>query len=184
MRRINELTPNLNFKKYNFSKFRKISNPLQETKDIYKQKNKFKEEELKEFSILFLVMNNLDIFRKKIELISEIDLSNDFMMEFKQKLVKYLMSEKFFDRKKIKLEDFDAKYRKIINLINMNASVKIISKNRNEGEIISIFNEIIDEIKKVDLRKKIESLEDKVSLNLDEKLYSELLSLRNQLKGG
>tara|TARA_B100000315_G_C14559083_1_gene579646 strand:- start:51 stop:1838 length:1788 start_codon:yes stop_codon:yes gene_type:complete len=184
MRRINELTPNLNFKKYNFSKFKKISNPLQETKDIYKQKNKFKEEELKEFSILFLVMNNLDIFRKKIELISEIDLSNDLMMEFKQKLVKYLMSEKFFDRKKIKLEDFDEKYRKIINLINMNASVKIISKNRNEGEIISIFNEIIDEIKKVDLRKKIESLEDKVSLNLDEKLYSELLSLRNQLKGG
>ena len=94
------------------------------------------------------------------------------------------MSEKFFDRKKIKLEDFDEKYRKIINLINMNASVKIISKNRNEGEIISIFNEIIDEIKKIDLRKKIESLEDKVSLNLDEKLYTELLSLRNQLKGG
>ena len=184
MRRINELTPNLNFKKYNFSKFKKISNPLQETKDIYKQKNKFKEEELKEFSILFLVMNNLDIFRKKIELISEIDLSNDLMMEFKQELVKYLISEKFFDRKKIKLEDFDAKYRKIINLINMNASVKIISKNKNEGEIISIFYEIIGEIKKVDLRKKIESLEDKVSLNLDEKLYSELLSLRNQLKGG
>ena len=106
------------------------------------------------------------------------------MMEFKQKLVKYLMSEKFFDRKKIKLEDFDEKYRKIINLINMNASVKIISKNKNEGEIISIFNEIIGEIKKVDLQKKIESLEDKVSLNLDEKLYTELLSLRNQLKGG
>ena len=66
----------------------------------------------------------------------------------------------------------------------MNASVKIISKNKNEGEIISIFNEIIDELKKVDLQKKIESLEDKVSLNLDEKLYTELLSLRNQLKGG
>ena len=47
-----------------------------------------------------------------------------------------------------------------------------------------MFNEISEEIKKIDLRKKIESLEDKVSLNLDEKLYSELLSLRNQLKGG
>ena len=42
----------------------------------------------------------------------------------------------------------------------------------------------IDEIKKIDLRTKIDSLEGKVSLNLDEKLYSELLSLRNQLKGG
>ena len=49
---------------------------------------------------------------------------------------------------------------------------------------MSIFNEILKEIKKIDLQKKIESLEAKVSLNLDENLYSELLSLRNQLKGG
>jgi len=41
-----------------------------------------------------------------------------------------------------------------------------------------------NKIKKIELKKKIESLEDKVSLNLDEKLYSELLSLRNQLKSG
>jgi len=47
-----------------------------------------------------------------------------------------------------------------------------------------MFTEIISEIKKIDLQKKIESLENKVSLNLDEKLYSELLSLRSQLKGG
>ena len=57
-------------------------------------------------------------------------------------------------------------------------------KNKNEPEIISMFNEIISEIKKIALKKKIEFLEDKVSLNLDENLYSELLSLRNQLKGG
>jgi len=37
---------------------------------------------------------------------------------------------------------------------------------------------------KIKLTKKIESLEDKVSLNLDENLYTELLSLRNQLKRG
>ena len=47
-----------------------------------------------------------------------------------------------------------------------------------------MFNEIVSEIKKIELRNKIETLEDKVSLNLDENLYTELLSLRNQLKGG
>ena len=47
-----------------------------------------------------------------------------------------------------------------------------------------MFNEIFEEIKKIDLKKRIDTLEDKVSLNLDEKLYSELLTLRNQLKGG
>ena len=53
-----------------------------------------------------------------------------------------------------------------------------------ESEIISIFDEVKNEIEQIELRKKIESLEDKVSMNLDEKLYSELVSLRNQLKSG
>ena len=47
-----------------------------------------------------------------------------------------------------------------------------------------IFNEIIKEIKKIDLRSKIDILEERVASNLDENLYSELLSLRNQLKSG
>ena len=159
-------------------------NPLQKTKDVYKQRSKFEEKMLKEFSILFLVINYLDIFRKKIELISEITFSNNIMNEFKKKLINYLLSEKFFDRKKLNLEDFDIKFKETINLIINNAPVKIIHKNKSESEIVLMFNEIIDEIKKIELRKKIQFLEDKVSLNLDETLYSELLSLRNQLKGG
>ena len=74
------------------------------------------------------------------------------------------------------------RFTNIVNLINMNAPVKIISINKSEEEIITMFNEITNEIEEIDLRKKIEFLEHKVSLNLDEKLYSELLSLRNQLK--
>ena len=184
MSRINELTPIINFRKNNISKFKKMINPLQKTKEVYKQRNKFEEKELKEFSILFLVINNLDIFRKKIELISEITFSSNIMNEFKKKLIDYLLSEKFFNRKKINLEDFEQKFRDMINLIIMNAPIKIIYKNKNEAEIVLMFNEIINEIKKIELRKKIEFLEDKVSINLDETLYSELLLLRNQLKRG
>ena len=184
IRRINELTPNLNFKQRYFPKFKKVFNPLQQTKDVYKHRNKFEAIELKEFSILFLVINSLDIFRKNIELISATTFSKNILNEFKQKLIDYLLSEKFFNNKAIKPDDFDKKFQDIINLININAPVKIIYKNKNEEEIILVFNEIINEIKKINLSKKIESLEDKISLNLDEKLYSELLSLRNQLKGG
>ena len=184
IRKINELTPHTNFKKGNFIKFKKTLNPLQQTKDIYKQRDQFKEEELKELSILFLVINNLDIYRKNIELVSEINFSNNLLNEFKQKLIDYLLSEKFSSRKKLAINDFEKKFSNIINLINNNAPVKIICKNKNDNEIISIFNEIVVEIQKIDLKKKIESLENKVSSNLDESLYSELLSLRNQLKGG
>ena len=118
------------------------------------------------------------------KVISEITFSNNIMNEFKKKLIDYLLSEKFFDKKKLNVEDFEQKFEDTINLIITNAPVKIIYKNKSEKEIILMYSEIIDEIKKIDLGEKIESLEDKVSLNLDENLYSELLSLRNQLKGG
>ena len=183
-KKINDLTPHINFKKRNYGKFIKRSNPLEKTKEVYKNRNQFQEIELKEFSVLFLAINNLDVFRKNIELISEVTFSNDLINEFKQKLVNYLLSEDFFKRKKAEPEDFDEKFKNTINIINVNAPVKTIYRNKNEAEILSMFNEILEEIKKIKLRKKIDTLEDKVSLNLDENLYSELLSLRNQLKRG
>jgi len=131
-----------------------------------------------------LVINHLDIFRKNIELISEITFSNNIMDDLKQKLIDYLLSERFFEKKKINIDDLDEKFKDMINLINNIAPVKIIYKNKNESEIIIMFNEIKNEIEKIKLQEKIEFLEGKVSLNLDENLYSELLSLRNQLKSG
>ena len=184
LNKINELTPNINSKNNYFYKFKKKFTPLQQTKDSYNQSNKFNELDLKEFSILFLVINNLDIFRKNIELISEVNFSANQMNEFKKELISYLMSEKFFHRKKINDDDFDLKFKETIHLVIDNAPVKIICKNKNDSEIVLIFNEIISEIKKIELQSKIQFLEDKVSLNLDEDQYSELLSLRNQLKGG
>jgi DNA primase len=184
MQKINELTPNVNFKKNNLFKFKKKLNPLQQTKDSYIQSNKFEEIELKEFSILLLVINNLDIFRKNIELISEINFKSTIMNEFKQKILEILLSEEFFDKKKLTQKDFDDKFIEIINLVLNNAPIKSICHNKNESEIIEMFNEVMSEIRKIELRNKIQFLEDKVSLNLDETLYSELLSLRNQLKGG
>ena len=81
-----------------------------------------------------MIINNLDVFRKNIELISEVDFTTNILIEFKQKLNEYLMSEKFFGRKEIQLEDFDIKYKETINLIQMNAAVKIIKTfNRSKN---------------------------------------------------
>ena len=184
IRKLNELTPNVNFKKRIFSEVKRNINPLQKTKEVYKIRSKFGEKELKEFSVLFLVMNNLDVFRKNIELFSELNFSKDLMSELKQKLIDYLLDKKFFDKKSINIDDFDGKFKNILIQINENAPVKIIYKNKKDSEILTMFSEIIKEIDKIDLRKKIEFLEDKVSSNLDENLYSELLTLRNQLKRG
>ena len=136
------------------------------------------------FSYIVLANVLIVVFRKKIELITEVDFANTSLNEFKQELINYLLSENFFDKKTIEIDDLDVRFHNIIKIINHNAPVKIISKNKNQAEIILIFDEIMKEVKNIKLKKKIESLENKVSLNLDENLYSELLSLRNQLKGG
>ena len=42
----------------------------------------------------------------------------------------------------------------------------------------------MNEIKKIDLNSKIRVLENKVAKDMDENLYNELISLKNQLKRG
>jgi len=182
-RKINELTPNVN-NRNNYFKFKRKFNPLKETKELYKKRDKFGEKELKELSILFLIINNLDVFRKNIELISEVDFAEQSLIDFKESILKFLLNEKFFEKNKIDVQDFNQKFENIIKNINTNAPVKIISSNKSEDEIITMFKEIIAEVKKIDLKQKIENLENKVSISLDESSYSELLSLRNQLKEG
>ena len=183
-KKISDLTPSLNKRINKFFNFRKAINPLQKTKELYEQKIKFSEKELKEFSILFLIINNLDLFMKDIEAISEITFSSSIMLKLKQKLVEDMLSDSFQEDKKIILDESYNQFKDIINEINLNAPVKMIAKNKKKDEILIMFNEIMSEIKKINLKEKIDSLESKVSANLDEKLYSELLSLRNQLKGG
>ena len=148
---MNELTPNLNFRKNSFFKYKKAENPLQQTKESYLQRNKYTEIELKEFSILFLVINKLDIFRKNIELISEITFSSNVMNELKKKIIEYLLSGEFFDKKVMDIEDLDKKFVNVIKDINSNAPVKIIYKRKNDEEITLIFNEIASEMKKIQL---------------------------------
>ena len=126
----------------------------------------------------------MGIFRKNIELISEVNFHNSNFNELKKKIINNLLSEKFFDKSKLNIEDFEKEYQNIISIINLNAPVKDIVSKKGEEEIMLIFNEIIKEIKKIDLRSKIDILEERVASNLDENLYSELLSLRNQLKSG
>ena len=44
--------------------------------------------------------------------------------------------------KKLNSKDFEEKFQSIIDQINNNAPIKIIYKNKDENEIIVMFNEI------------------------------------------
>ena len=131
-----------------------------------------------EFSILFIILNYLEIAKKKIEDLSELK----FLAEKNESLKNLVLNSLFegSDKDHIKSK-IEIEYDKIINEINANSNIQIITKNKTDQDIIELLDElIIDHTEQSNLRK-IESLEQKLINNLDENSYSELIKLKNQL---
>ena len=57
----------------------------------------------------------------------------------------------------------------------------MITKDKNEEDVLELLNELILDFKEQNNLKKIESLEKKLINNLDENSYSELIKLKSQL---
>ena len=131
-----------------------------------------------EFSILFIILNYLEIAAKKLEDLSEIDFLAEKNESLKKEITTYLVegNDKEAINKKINLT-----YEKIIREINENSNIQIIIKNKNEEEIANLLDELIKDHKDQCNLRKIESLEQKLINNLDENSYSELIKLKSQL---
>ena len=64
------------------------------------------------------------------------------------------------------------KYSKFINKINeLTPNKFIIDTKKNEEDVLTIFEELLDEINKYDIDKKIDHLEKKLINNMNEKTY-------------
>ena len=72
-------------------------------------------------------------------------------------------------------------YIKIIEEVNENSNIQIISKDKTNKEIEDLLIDLIIDHKEQSNLKKIESLEKKLINNLDENSYSELIKLKSQL---
>ena len=63
--------------------------------------------------------------------------------------------------------------------------VKFITKiKKNDEEMLLIFEEINNDLKKFELNHKIESLEKKMIRDMNEETYKELLDLKRQANNG
>ena len=72
-------------------------------------------------------------------------------------------------------------YDKIIDEINENSNIQIITKNKTDQDILELLDELILDHREQSNLRKIESLEQKLINNLDENSYSELIKLKSQL---
>ena len=182
LEKIKKLTPILNtrqsyqrFQKYNKKQDYQI---LNETKTLHQKNSHFSKIQIKEFSILFIMLNYISIASKKIEELSELVFFSDKNESLKKLIISMIIEES--DEENIQLK-ININYNKLIQEINDNSSIQIITKAKNDNDILELLSELLAELKELNNLKKIESLEKELINNLDENSYSELLKLKNQL---
>jgi DNA primase len=178
LEKLKNLTPIQNYKKSFTPYTRKNFKILNETKQLYKEKNHFSKAEIKERSILYILLNYLGSVKHKLEELLEIDFTNEENKNLKQEIINFAKVNNLLDNKK---SEFRHKYKALINDIEKDVNLKNILSRKDDTELEEALNDFMLELKEMNHLKQIEFLENKVAKNLDEGSYSELIKLKSQL---
>ena len=174
LEKISELTPHSNSNK--FKSFVKKTKTLDTTKKYFNESKSFSGVELKEFSLLYLVINNLQIFQENIHLIENIRLFSNENKQIFDLILSELRKNDKCEIDKIKLDN------QLMDKINKFASIKHILNNNinNNKKIFELIEEISRDLKNYDLEYRIQELESKFSKDLSETTFNELKELKKQ----
>ena len=132
--------------------------------------------ELKEFSLLYLVINKLDLLQTNIHLIENIKLFTEVNKKIFSQIIQSLKSG---DQPTIQDLNLDSQ---IIEKINKFAPIKYILKNNSEDEhkIIGLLEDISRDLMNYDLEFRIQELESKFSVDMSETTFNELKELKKK----
>ena len=176
--KLKSLTPIQNFKKVFTPYVKKNFNVLNETKQLYREQNNFSKAEIKERSILYILLNHPDSAKNKTIDLLKIIFSNEQNEELKKMIISQLKINNNLEEIKPKI---DEKYNSLVNEIEKNTNLKNILFKKENEEREEILNDLIEELQQMNRLKEIEFLENKVVKNLHEASYSELIKLKSQL---
>ena len=95
-------------------------------------------------------------------------------------------TKKKFNKKSSFVKIFEqTKYYNLIQSIDALAPIKfIIEKKKDENEILLIYEEIVNDLKKIGVNQEIHALEKKLMQDMNEETYKELLNLKKQANNG
>ena len=174
LEKISSLTPHSNIGKKQF--YVKKVKSLDSTKKHFNESKLISGVEIKEFSLLYLIMNNLDIIQENIHLIEDIKL---FSAE--NKLIFESLLSKLKSGEKLTLENLSLDSQ-IIEKIFKFASIKHILNNNqdDQNKMFELLDEISKDLKNYDLEFRIEQLESKFSKDLSESTFDEIRELKKQ----
>ena len=176
--KLKDLTPIQNFKKVFTPYVKRNFNVLNETKKLHKEQSNFSKAEIKEKSILYILLNHLNSAHSKVDDLLKINFSNEQNEDLKKEIINQLKSNSSLESNKLQINE---KYKVLVNEIEKNTNLKNILIKKNNEERVEILNDLIEELKEMNHLKQIEFLENKVAKNLDEGSYSELIKLKSQL---
>ena len=174
LERISDLTPYTSQNKKN-SFIKKIKS-LDTTKKHFSDSQSLSAVELKEFSLIYLVIHNLNLMQENIHLIENIKLFSKINIQILNKIVSKLRS-----RENLTIEGLDID-NQLIEKITRFAPIKHILKNKqdNEHEIIELLDDISRDLISYDLEFRIQELESKFSKDLSEETFNELKELKKK----
>jgi DNA primase len=181
LEKIKKLTPiQTSRQNYSYTKFNKKKDYqiLKETKLLHLKRKDLSKTQIIEFSILFIILNYFEIASKKLEELSEIEFLSEKNESLKNIIINALTEGNIKDDMK---EKINTGYKKLTEEIKENSNIQMITKDKNEEDVLELLNELILDFKEQNNLKKIESLEKKLINNLDENSYSELIKLKSQL---
>ena len=174
LEKIAELTPHSNQNKKKF--LVKETKSLDTTKKHYIDSQSLTGVELKEFSLLYLVMKNLNLLQANLHLVENIKLFTEV-----NKKIFELIIEKLKSGEQIVIEDLKID-NQLLEKINKFAPIKYILKNQNNDDqkIIELLEDISRDLMNYDLEFRIQELESKFSVDMSETTFNELKELKKK----
>jgi len=176
LEQVSALTPHSNVNKKQF--YTKKVKSLKSTQKHFNETKSLSPIELKEFSLLYLIMNNLGIFQKNIHLIENIKFFTN-----ENKLIFDVILSKLKSEKKLVLNNLEIDDQ-LIDRIFKFASIKHILNNQknDQQKIFELLDEYLHDLKIYGLEVRIEELESKFSKDLSETTFNEIKDLKEQKK--
>ncbi len=150
-----------------------LNKPLDKTKKLFKDTENFSSIDIKEFCLIYIIINNLNFFYHRANLLENI---------------KFYKKENglIFDRilECVKNGDLDNLQvdGQLFDQIEKFANIKhIVQKNdKDEGKMVEIFNDIKNELKTHDLELRIQELESKFAEDFNQNTFDEINRLKKE----
>ena len=165
-------SPGTVFKNLNKS-FIGFNKPLDKTKKLVKDTESFSSIDIKEFCLLYIILNNLNFFYQRSDLLENVKFFKKENGMIFSKIIECLTSGN--------LNTLQIDHQ-LLDQIEKYANIKhIVYKNdKDESKIVEIFNDIKNELKTHDLELRIQELESKFAEDFNQNTFDEINRLKKE----